>query len=171
MPNDELLAILDKAESILKKRIKFTYEAKNDIVTKSNGFPYFAHFIGKEAVISSFEKGNSEITSDNVLDVFRKLSDGKFSTIYEDAYQNAVKSSPQREILLKLFSEQEDNEIQSEIVYSLAKEFKITNPSQLMKELTTPEKGTSVLTKIREGYYRFTDPVFKIYAGLRTWKY
>jgi len=41
-----------------------------------------------------------------------------------------------------------------------------------MKELTQPQDSSiAVLTKLREQYYRFTDPVFKVYAKLRTWKF
>ena len=41
-----------------------------------------------------------------------------------------------------------------------------------MRELTQPQDGSiGVLTKLREQYYRFTDPVFKVYARLRNWKF
>jgi hypothetical protein len=103
----------------------------------------------------------------------RNISEGRLTNTFENVYHESVKNSPQREILLKLFAEESENEIFSETIYSLAKDMGITNPSQLMKQLTSPDNSTTtpVLTKVREKYYRFTDPVFKVYARIRNWKF
>ena len=63
-------------------------------------------------------------------------------------------NSPQRELLLKTFSETECDDMYTEDVYRFVKGLGVTNPSQLRKELTAPEKGSPVLIKIREKYYR-----------------
>jgi uncharacterized protein YydD (DUF2326 family) len=122
-------------------------------------------------MIMAFMQQSTKVTSAIVEALHQNISQGRLNTIYEDVYQNAVKHSAQREVLLKIFAEQKEDDIHTEEVYSLARDLGITNPSQLMKELTSTEESGSVLTKVRERYFRFTDPVFKVYARLRSWKY
>jgi hypothetical protein len=171
MPEYELLDILGKAEFNVRKEIVFDESSKISIVGKSEGFPYFVHLLGREAMLMTFELGQTTIDNRIISLLSEKIASGKLKTIYESIYHSAVKNSPQRELLLKTFSETECDEMYTEDVYRLVKELNITNPSQLMKELTAPEKGSPVLIKIREKYYRFSDPVFKSYARLRNWKY
>jgi hypothetical protein len=75
--------------------------------------------------------------------------------------------------LLKEFSESDDDEINTGPVYSLAQESGVTNPPQLMKQLTNHDNpdAAPVLIKVRDRYFRFSDPVFKAYARIRNWKF
>lgn len=173
MPQYELGEILKKGEFMVNQSITFEDQASVTITEKSEGFPYFTHLMGKEAMVIAFERGSTRIVEQDMESLSVMISEGRLRCIYEDLYHDAVKSSPQREILLKLFAEQEDDEINTEKVYTVAKGLDITNPSQLMKQLTTPDSPhvAAVLVKIRERYYRFADPVFKAYARLRNWKF
>jgi len=172
MDENELHQIIDKAESIIGQEMKFDNNAKIEIVRHADGFPYFVHLVGKESLFLAFDNEEKMISKENVVNIQSQISQGKLQTIYEDIYHSAVKNSPQREILLKLFAEDESTSIFSEEVYATAKELEVSNPSQLMKELTNPQDGSiGVLTKIRDKYYRFTDPVFKVYAKMRTMKF
>ena len=171
MPEYELLEILTKAEYLVDREIVFDEHAKNIIVKRAEGFPYFVHLLGRESMIIAFERNQKTIDSNVIDELGEKITNGRLKTIYEDIYHSAVKSSPQREILLKAFSECDSDEIFSEEIYRLTKDLTVTNPSQLMKELTAPDKGSPILIKIREKYYRFSDPVFKVYARIRNWKF
>jgi hypothetical protein len=171
MPEDELQHILRRAEYAVDETITFDEPAAHAIATGSEGFPYFSHLLGRETMIMAFMQQSTKVTSAIVEALHQNISQGRLNTIYEDVYQNAVKHSAQREVLLKIFAEQKEDDIHTEEVYSLARDLGITNPSQLMKELTSTEESGSVLTKVRERYFRFTDPVFKVYARLRSWKY
>lgn len=173
MPEIEILQILKKAEWRVGNKISFDDHAMSDITSKSEGFPYFAHLLGKESMILAYERNSYRVTKTDIDQLYAKISSGRLNNIFETIYHESVKNSPQREILLKLFAENEDGEIFSEKVYSEAKELGITNPSQLMKQLTSPENSytTPVLVKSKERYYRFTDPVFKVYARIRNWKF
>lgn len=171
MPEIELSKILQKAEYVVDRKITFSKEASNAITSLSEGFPFFTHLLGKESMLSAFKRKSSTVEGDHIDVLQEKISNGRLDTIYEDMYHSAVKSSEQREMLLKIFAEKEDDEIHTEGVYKLAKEMGITNPSQLMKELTSSERGSPVLRKVRPRYYRFTDPVFKAYARMRGWKF
>lgn len=171
MSPTELSHILRTAEHWVGNRILFDMEASNTIVQRSEGFPYFTHLLGKEAMLLAYKRGGTHVTEDDIQHLGNMIVEGKLQTVYEDFYQAAVKNSPQREILLKAFAEQEADEINTEEIYALVKELGISNPSQLMKELTATENYTPVLVKVRERCYRFSDPVFKVYASLRQWKF
>jgi hypothetical protein len=172
MPQEEMIGILKRAEHTVQNKITFSSEAAEEITKSAEGFPYFVHLIGKQAFLNAFNINKSVITINDILQIKSEISKGRLSTIYEEIYHSAVKESPQRELLLKFFAEDNADEIYSEPVYSNTKDLGVTNPSQLMRELTQPQNGSlGVLTKLREQYYRFTDPVFKVYAKLRTWKF
>jgi hypothetical protein len=173
MPQYELIDILKKGEYIVDYLITFEDAAAQFITERSEGFPYFTHLLGKESMILAFERGGTRVTDQDIENLSILISNGRLKCIYEDLYHDAVKHSPQREILLKLFAEQAYDEINTEEVYALAKGFDITNPSQLMKQLTNPDSPhvAPALVKIRERYYRFSDPVFKAYSRLRNWKF
>jgi Cdc6-like AAA superfamily ATPase len=171
MDDSELVKIINNAEHKVNNRIYFTRDAKSEIASMSEGFPYFTHLIGQEAMMESFKRGRSEINMENINKINNQISKGKLSTNYEGLYHDSVKQSEHREILLKLFAEEDSDEIHTERVYEEAKEMGMSNPSQLMKELTGGEDGSGVLKKVRPRYYRFTDPVFKVYARKRGWKF
>lgn len=173
MPEIERLQIISRAEYRVDNAIVFDEDSMNEISKKSEGFPYFVHLLGKEAMLLAFERNSAKVTTIDIETLSENISKGRLTNIFENVYHESVKNSPQREILLKLFAEETDNEISSESIYAWAKEVGITNPSQLMKQLTSPDNSmtTPVLTKIREKYYRFTDPVFKVYARIRNWKF
>ncbi|MEO9965470.1 MAG: hypothetical protein ABJF11_06770 [Reichenbachiella sp.] len=173
MSEDELWEIIVKAERSIGKDFEFTDDAAGSITKSADGFPYFVHLLGGEALMRAFETGQSQIDKELTEEIKHDIANGKLYTLYEEMYHDAVKNSQQREILLKLFAQRQTDEIFSETIYSEAKaDWAITNPTQLMKELTKAGTETQgVLTKVREKYYRFTDPVFKVYANLRTFKF
>jgi hypothetical protein len=172
IPIDEMKGILIRAENYVSNKFMFEDEALNEITKSAEGFPYFVHLIGKQAFLKAFENNENSISLKDIIDIKSEISKGRLSTIYEEIYHSAVKESPQRELLLKLFAEENNDEIFSEPVYATTKDLGVTNPSQLMRELTLRQDGSlGVLTKLREQYYRFTDPVFKVYAKLRNFKF
>lgn len=173
MPEFERLQIIKRAEYRVDHLIEFDDDAMNEVCEKSEGFPYFVHLLGKEAMLLAFERGSNRVSMSDIETLSTNIANGRLTSIFENVYHESVKNSPQREVLLKLFAEEDNNEISSEKIYGLAKDMEITNPSQLMKQLTSPDNSMTspVLTKIRDKYYRFSDPVFKVYARIRNWKY
>lgn len=173
MPPDELGQVLRRAEFVVDEAITFDEDATQAIAQRSEGFPFFTHLMGREAMLLAFERQSPRVTKTDIEALSRKISDGLLRCIYEDMYHSAVKNSPQREMLLKIFADHHEDEIATEEVYALAKDMEITNPSQLMKQFTTPDSpdASPVLVKVRDRFYRFSDPVFKAYARLRQWKH
>lgn len=172
MPAEEMYGILKRAEHHVSNDIRFDEASASEVTKSAEGFPYFVHLLGKQALLKAFEIGKEIITIDDILAIKTEIAKGRLTTIYEEIYHSAVKESPQRELLLKFFAEEDTDEIYSEPVYANAKDLGVSNPSQLMRELTQPQTNSlGVLTRLREQYYRFTDPVFKVYAKLRNWKF
>jgi hypothetical protein len=173
MPEYERLQILKKAEYRVDHAITFDEAAMTQICDRSEGFPYFVHLLGKEAMLLAFERKSSKVSIADIDTLSKKITEGRLTNVFESVYHESVKNSPQREILLKLFAEDKENEISSTSIYQVASQMGITNPSQLMKQLTSPDNTmtSAVLTKVRDKYYRFTDPVFKVYARIRNWKF
>lgn len=172
MPSEEMKGILKRAEHFINNKIVFSNEASEEIVNSAEGFPYFVHLLGKQAFLNAFNVGKAKVDLNDIIAIKQNIAQGRLTTIYEEIYHSAVKESPQRELLLKFFAEDNNDEIYSEPVYSNTKDLGVSNPSQLMRELTQPQDGSiGVLTKLRGQYYRFTDPVFKVYARMRTWKF
>jgi hypothetical protein len=171
MPTLELRGILSKAEYVVGKAIRFSESASEVISGLAEGFPYFTHLLGKEAMLLAFNRLSPNVDEYDISVLKSDITSGRLNTIYESTYHEAVKHSPQRELLLKAFAEQDDDEIESEPVYSLVKDIGVTNPSQLMTVLTSSNSGSPVLVKVRERCYRFSDPVFKTYARIRGWKF
>ncbi len=105
MPETELMEIITKAEHHISKKILFDEDVKKIIINKSEGFPYFVHLLGREAMLLAYERGQGTINKSTIDILVKEISEGKLKTIYEDIYHAAVKNSPQREILLKAFSD------------------------------------------------------------------
>lgn len=170
MTAEEMAGIIQRAEKDIAP-YKFSAELINELIRLSEGFPYFVHLLAKESAIKAFEGDTRDIGLPQLHEVLQTLRSGHLASLYEELYQVAVKHSPQREILLKAFADSADSEIYSTNIYELVKGMEVSNPSQLMKELTAPEGFEPILVPIRDRYYRFSDPVFRTYVKLRNWKF
>lgn len=170
MSGPELHGIIDRANKDLAPRV-IQKPLADEIVRLSEGFPYFVHLLGRECTLESLSRGDKDVGLVHLEAVLAKLQSGTLSHIYEQAYNVAVKHSPQRELLLKAFAEEGSEEIDTGGVYEFVKELGVTNPSQLMKELTSPEGFEPFLLSVRDRCYRFGDPVFRTYVKIRNFKF
>ncbi|RME56013.1 hypothetical protein D6779_11430 [Candidatus Parcubacteria bacterium] len=166
MPEHELVHILKRAEHIVGRAITFDEAAQLEIARRSEGFPYFTHLMGKETMLLAFHRRNSLVTLADVQALFTTIVQGNLPTIYEDLYHRAVGNSTQKEILLKILADELQDEIYTKPAYALARELGIKNPTQAMRDL----ERDGIIIRVRDRYYRFSDPVFKVYARLRNWK-
>lgn len=168
MPTKELKQIIKLAETKLENKIKFNDEVVAEIVKEAEGFPYFVHLFGKETLLLTFKRSEKIVHLDIYNEVKEKLFSGRMSITQEYKYTELCRTSAERELILKLFSEGEDNYILTEEVYKQAREYGIEEPSQYMDELRKMNVSNPVLIESRDGrYYRFSDPILKIYAKKR----
>jgi hypothetical protein len=179
MSKDELTRLLRRASEYVKG-ITFSERAIDFIAEKSEGFPYFAHLIGRAAMQRTVEKemareggsvGAVVVTLVDVEATLDQFATMKLRSIYEEKYDVLIKNSHNRELLLQAFADQDGELIRSSEAYSLSSELGVKNPAGLMKAFTKIAEGRdSVLVKISKGVYRFSDPVFKVYCRIRNWK-
>lgn len=171
MDSNELFSIIDKAEHQMRHAIVFDDDARELIVEKAEGFPYFVHLLGKEAALMAFDREVSIIKEIHLHELAQKISKGRLPTIYEENYFAAVTLSENKEVVLKALSEYEKEELPVEFFQEFFEDLGIKDFSDFLGDLSLEQNGlTPVLVKIREGYYRFSDPVFRVYAKLRHWE-
>lgn len=170
MNKDELVGIIEDAESRIGKLITFSTEAKNQIATLSQGHPYLTHLIGKQSFRHAYDEGLYSAPLDEIYisEILIKIAEEEADPSLEARYKTAVASSPQRESLLKAFASEtgKNNELSTLTVYKVARQFGVDNPSQYMGHLVKEAYGAE-LAKVREKYYRFKDSLFKAYAAAR----
>jgi hypothetical protein len=169
MPTFELRQILDRAEASINSAIKFTDHAKDLIAERAEGFPYFVHLMGKEAMLLAFDSGTSVINEDTVQLIERRLTEGRLVKFYEDIYQKVVGNSQQRELALKAYADSSEDDILATTTHQTLRGMSIKNPARLTTELC--ETIPPILVRSWKDHYRFSDPVFKIYARRRDWKF
>jgi hypothetical protein len=168
MPEKELKQIIKLAELKLNNKYKFDDKVVNEIVKEAEGFPYFAHLFGKETLLLAFKRNETIIHLNIYNEVKEKLFSGRMSITQEFKYTDLCRTSAERELILKLFAEVEDNYILTEEVYKQAREFGVEEPSQYMDEFRNINILNPVLIESRDGrHYRFSDPILKIYAKKR----
>jgi hypothetical protein len=167
----ELDLILKRAEYRVRDEIVFEDCARTMITTKAEGFPYFVHLLGKEAMLLAFRRNLPRINAELVGDVAERIVSGRLPTIYEETYHEALQGSEDREIVLKLCAEHKKEEIHLESIAKVAADMGVETPRQLVCDLARADATQPVLVPIREGYYRFSDPVFRVYAKIRQWEF
>jgi len=170
MPKEELLLIINTAEKELYP-LTFEPNVKHEIIGASEGYPFFVHLLGHRSALHAWEVGSKNVNEAHLKIALESLKRGSLHPAYEQLYQEGVKHSPQREILLRAFADALAEEVCTTDVYEVVKDLGLTNPSQLMKELTSPDGGPPILIHTRDRYYRFQDPVFRTYVKIRNWKF
>ena len=168
MQEKELIQIIKSAETTLKGEICFTDEVIQEVVKEAEGFPYFVHLLGKECLLTAFKR-NERIVNKNIYDEIKgNLINGKISLTQEFRYVETCRTSPERELLLKLFANVDSNYILIEDVYKQAKDYGIDKPSKFLGVLIDTKNIAPVLIKSRDDRnVRFADPIFKVYSKKR----
>lgn len=168
MADKELRLIINTAVSSLKNKIQFEEDVIIDIIKESEGFPYFVHLLGKESLLLAF-KQQLNIVNHSIYDEIKEfLIKGKIQLLQEFRYTEVCRTSPERELLLKLFALSDENNILIEDIYSMARDYKIETPSQYFEKLTEKGKIAPILVLSRDKrHVRFSDPILKLYSKKR----
>jgi energy-coupling factor transporter ATP-binding protein EcfA2 len=167
---EEMEGIITRAEYIIDHEIRFDQYARKTITSQAHGFPYFVHLLGSEALSNAFHVGQKNIDEEVIKRLIVKIKNGKLKTVYENHYHDIVGNSKDKEYLLKLLAETEDEEIYIIPILKEISELGIVLAPELLIELTL-DVEQPVLVQIRNHYFRFFDPVFKVYARIRNWKF
>lgn len=169
MSTEDLRKIIDNAEEKLKNQMIFESEIKLKLCNDAEGFAYFVHLLGKCCLMYAFEQGKATVNGYIYDKIYKDFIEGRLVLLYETIYVNAVRTSPETETLLKLFSESKEQHILTENIYELAREFGLKVPGNYLSVLTQAVPGKSpILIKVNNTrVYRFTDPIFKVFAKKR----
>lgn len=177
MPDPEAMAVLDKAEDLYRGELKFESDVKRDIVQVSQGYPYFVQMIGKSCVTKASQVGSNIIDGKVYGFVMDDIRSGVEFPTLESAYQRAIGTSENRQMLLHLMAEQaEKSTLFHEDVGRIflkharkdAEDFDVDYLDQNLPRLLDANYGP-VLRRIPEGQgvYEFNNPVFRLYVRLR----
>lgn len=168
MADKELRLIITNAVSSLKNNILFEEEVIADIVKEAEGFPYFVHLLGKEALLLAFKQQQHVVTRTIYNEIKTSLIKGKIQLLQEFRYTEVCRTSAEREVLLKLFALSDENNILIEDIYSIARDYSIEMPSQYLDKLTEKGKIAPILVLSRDKrHVRFSDPILKLYSKKR----
>ena len=171
MSNYEIDRILTRAEDYMDHIVSFEITARNAINSFSNGYPYYAHLIGKESALATYDENKIKVTINEVNACIEELTSGELNPIYEDLYIRAIYKKPKIELLLKLLSEEDIDEFNVEDIEGIAKDFEIEEVETLLNELIKIENSESILTVTKPEHYRFSDPFFRVYCKIRKLRY
>lgn len=178
MPEPEALAVLDKAEELYAGELKFDPSVKKDIVDVSQGYPYFVQMIGKSCVTKASQKDSAIVDNEIYQSVMDDIKNGVAFPTLESAYQRAIGTSENRQMLLHLMAEQSEQktlfheDIGRVLLKSTrkdAEDFDVDHLDQNLPRLLDKNYGP-VLRRIPEGQgiYEFNNPVFRLYVRLRS---
>ena len=171
MTAGELADVVDKAMNQVAANgidLSFSSAARSRIVRVAGGFPWFVHAIGQEALVSALDRGQSEVTEDDIIRASRNLTNNRFAQQFSDSYQLAVRDSYAREVVLRTFAAWPRPDIPTADVYRVCKRLGVTNPAVYRGHLTRPEYGEPLVTPRLQnrGLVRFRNEMFKHYIEL-----
>ncbi len=175
MSDNELGEIVHKGEEHLNSTIKNTITRR--IVRLADGFPYFVHLICRHAVhvaAGQLGEGSAErvvIAEDEYIEGLAAAlvnAEHTLSEQYAQAVITTRKPSEKFMLILWAIALSEGREVQvKDIAKNMAffgdEERKPSTFSWNLGELSGKSRG-NVLTKVREGYYKFTNPLMRPYV-------
>lgn len=163
MTEDELRAVVTKAESLIRSEIRFTEEAKRELVRVVRGQPYLLHLIGRQSFLAAFSAKQQEIGINEIGVALEYVARNKTDSGLESRYRKAIGHSAQREIVLRAFAEAANPSAHTSKVYPIAEYLGVTNPSYYAANLQTDQFGQEI-AKVNDQTYSFRDRLFQAYA-------
>lgn len=173
----ELTEILKRGER--RTEVRFSDWVAERIVRLADGFPQYVHLIALYASLEAIRVllDNPDATQITVGDeeyhrgLERAIAASEHSLVeaYETATVTTRKKSDIYEIILKAMAMTAEPVVQVRELAEKASEMagEPVKPGRLSTPLGNLTKGRGqVLTKVRDGYYRFTNPMLKAYVRL-----
>jgi Cdc6-like AAA superfamily ATPase len=175
MTDPELEAIVDQAMTALRARgVEMSFEASARRVTANtaSGYPWFVHVLGQDALIRADEDGRSVVRVQDIQAAAEELTLNRFAQQFADLYQQAVRDSPRREILLRMIAKWPGRDIPTAEIYRRVRDPRlgIASPSTYKGHLCSEQYGRILLTPPYQdrGMVRFANEMFKVYVRIRS---
>lgn len=163
MSEVELRAVVTKAEGLVQHEIRFTEEAKKDLVTAVRGQPYLLHLIGRQAFIAAFASKRQEIGTADIAVTLAFVAQNKTDSLLESRYRKAIGHSTQREAVLRAFAECANPSAHTSKVYPISEQHGVTNSSYYAGDLQKEQFGQELI-KVNDQTYKFRDRLFQAYV-------
>lgn len=163
MREDELRAVVAKAEELVKNEIRFTESARQELVRAVRGQPYLLHLIGRQAFIAAFTRKSKEISTEGVAAALAYVAQNKTDSSLENRYRKAIGHSMQREAVLRAFAEAANPVAHTSRVYPTSEQRGVTNSSYYTGDLQKEQFGQE-LFKVNDQTYTFRDRLFQAYV-------
>ena len=175
MSLEELTDIVRRGESHLKATVKNTVVHR--IVRLADGFPYFVHLICRHAAHLAAEQllhpgvdTRVVIAEDEYAGGLHDALSNAEHTLSEQYAQSVITTRRHSEkfalvlwgMALDDASDVQVQDIARNAGFFHPEEFKAASFNWTLRELSSDKRG-SMLTKVREGYYRFTNPLMRPY--------
>ncbi|HFH4378483.1 AAA ATPase domain-containing protein [Pseudomonas aeruginosa] len=177
MTKPESEEIIERAVQLFKGEIKFEPGAASRIAEIAQGYPYFVQLIGKQCVNEANLRGTNIIDDAIFQNVLDGIKNGSALPTLEMQYQRAIGNSEDRQTLLHLLADQDEDDPQlsegnGKITLKTARQdasdLDVQWIDQLMPRLIEKRYGP-VLERSSEkpGIYEFVNPVLRQYIRLR----
>ena len=177
MRRDELMEIIKTGE--VRLPAAFDYEIARKIVALSDGFPFYTHMlcqysaeIAAEVLLrdsrASVVIANREYR--HAVEEAIKTSEASLRDAYQQAVITVKRKTDMFRFVLWGVAYSENVEVQVKgiadgISLLTGKKHKKESLSSYLGPLSGDGKG-NILTRVRQGYYRFTDPLMRAYVRL-----
>lgn len=171
MTDEELGDIIDKGAGFVNARFKA--DDRRKIVRLADGFPYFVHLIGRHAARAAGQQilrdanarvvvADEEYTA-GLQEALRNV-ESTLTDQYEEATVTTRRPSEKFTLVLWAMALAQERDVQVQDIAKHASfltdtDVKAASLSWNLGELS--EKRGRVLTKVREGYYKFTNPLMR----------
>ncbi|MCP4246153.1 MAG: ATP-binding protein [bacterium] len=175
MSTEELTDIIHRGESHLKAAVKSTVAYR--IVRLADGFPYFVHLICRHAAHAAAEQVHAGVDSRVVIaedeytaGLHDALSNAEYTLSEQYAQAVVTTRRPSEKFMLVLWgmAQSDEREVQvKDIGHNMALFMgEAPKPGSFnwnLGELSKENRG-NILTKVREGWYKFTNPLMRPYV-------
>ena len=173
MSQKELEVIVERVEARLEERelpFKFDLEAKRSLAWSAGGYPWFVHVLGQQALLNADDDGSKLVTREHVRRAVASLAQNRFAQQFADLYQQAVRDSMPREVVLRTFAKWGTRDVPTGDVYRvLRNQLSVKSPSTYKAHLCDERYGRVFLIPPyqKRGVVRFSNEMFKIYVRIR----
>ncbi|MGN6396549.1 MAG: hypothetical protein ACTHMI_13355 [Mucilaginibacter sp.] len=172
MVSSEVKDLFQLVEQNNNNKIRFEPSFTEEVISKSNGYPYYVQLFGQLALDNYAETKGLQtpiiIHKQYLSKGIQKL--GSLEIEMENDYLNIIKENPIKEIILKFLARTISRKISNEEIYVQCHKVGIMPPipKNAIASLLGHREPQFLLREFEgSNYVQFTNPLFKIYAHTR----
>ena len=174
MSKEEIDEIFDRAEAVIEDRVTYPKDTRNWIGEIARGHPYFVQLLGRSTLITALHLGETTVALEKAQIALAEIATKGSAPIQERLYKTSIGHSYVREVILKAFAQENQDEMPTQAVYGRAAAILGLADKAVISVYVgqlVSEKYGAVLEKTRERFYRFKDSLFKAYAAARPYQW